>query len=269
MVTDFVTCNPQTATTAEKEFAKLRRDQKLDVDKTAHTRSHLEKLQKKEIKKEARHPTIRLELTVAPKWRREHPSNFGNPVRFGPDRVCQAANPRRDGPCRCTPCRQAQVQTRSVMTLGQKEGPVCHDKRKRVGGTAALPAVVVDQWIGEEFRVPESGSEDESDLYTAEEESHSSHPVQVDIWDLVKPAKSRKHKGMYHLWSITATNAQWSNRVVGAWSNTQCNTIDLRRFWLGFRGVGGAGGGANDRLGRLQSNHTFHSSLSCCQGARW
>ena len=195
----------QTGITAEKDLAKLRRDQKLDIDKTSHTRSHLEKLQKKELKKEARNPTIRRELTVAPKWRRrEYPANFTDAVRFGPDRVCQAANPRRDGPCRCTPCRQTQaqtqLQTRSVLASGQKEGSVCFDKRKRVGGTAALPGVVVDRWVEENFGTPEFGSDDE------EEESPKSHPTEVNIWDLVKPAKSRKQKGEYHLQAIIDTN---------------------------------------------------------------
>jgi len=202
MATEFATGKLQAEATAPNEFSKLRRDQKLDVDKTAHTRSHLEKLQKKELKKEARNPTTRRELTVAPKWRRrEHPTNSRDAVRFGLDRVCQAANPRKDGPCRCTPCRQAQaqmqVQTRSVLTSGQKEGFVCFDKRKRVGGTAALPAVVVDQWAGGDFGAPESGSEDESGPHTAEEQEElpRSHPTEVDIWDLVKRAKPRKQKG--------------------------------------------------------------------------
>jgi hypothetical protein len=78
MATEFATGNPQTGTSAANEFTKLRRDQKLDVDKTAHTRSHLEKLQKKELKKEAR--KVSGEPTVAPKWRRrEHPTNSGVP----------------------------------------------------------------------------------------------------------------------------------------------------------------------------------------------
>jgi hypothetical protein len=205
MATELPTATLRTGTT-ENEFAKLRRDQKLDVDKTAHTRSHLEKLQKKEQKKEARNPTVRRELTVVPKWRRhEHSANSRGTMRFGPDRVCQAANPRRDGPCRCTPCRepQVQVQTRCVLIAGQKEGSVCFEKRKRTGGGAALPAVVVDQWAGDDFGAPESGSEDESGPHTAEDEdSPRLHPTEVDIWDLVKPAKSRKQKGEYCLWAI-------------------------------------------------------------------
>ena len=202
MAVEFATSNPQTGTTIANEFAKLRRDQKLDVDKTTHTRSHLEKLQKKELKKEARSPTTRRELTVAPKWRRRaHLSNSRDAVKFGPDRVCQAANPRRDGPCRCTPCRQAQtqaqVQTRSILISSHKEGTVCFDRRKRVGGTAALPLGVVDRWVGD---APESESEDESGPYAAEEEElPRSHPTEVDIWDLVKPAKSRKQNSEYYL----------------------------------------------------------------------
>lgn len=200
MSTQFAVSNPKTGTAAANEFAKLRRDQKLDVDKTAHTRSHLEKLQKKELKKEVRHPTTGCELTVAPKWRRrEHPVNSRDAVRFGPDRVCQAANPRRDGPCRCTPCRQMQVQTRNLFIPGEKEGPVCFDRRKRVGGIVALPAAALDQWVREDFDASEPGREDESGPHIAEEEEGSLrlHPTEVDIWDLVKPAKprSRKQKG--------------------------------------------------------------------------
>ena len=74
---------------------------------------------------------------------------------------------------------------------------VCFDKRKRVGGTAALPAVVEDRWVGEVFGTPESENEDESGPHAAEreEELPRSHPTEVDIWDLVKPAKSsRKQK---------------------------------------------------------------------------
>ena len=75
MTTQYAIGNPQTGTTAANEFTKLRREQKLDVDKTAHTRSHLAKLQKKELKKEVRHSITRRELTVVPKWRRrEHPA---------------------------------------------------------------------------------------------------------------------------------------------------------------------------------------------------
>lgn len=200
MATQFAISTPQTGTVAANEFAKLRRDQKLDVDKATHTRSHLEKLQKKELKKEARHPTTRPELTVAPKWRRrEHPANSRDAVRFGPDRVCQAANPRKDGPCRCTPCRQMQSQTRNLFISGQTEGSVCFDRRKRVGGSVALPAVAVDQWVREDLDAPESGLEDESGPHTAEEEEGLPRlrPKEVDIWDLVKPAKprSRKQKG--------------------------------------------------------------------------
>ena len=206
MVIESATSNPQTGTTLANEFAKLRRDQKLDVDKTVHTRSHLEKLQKKELRKEARNPTTR-QLTVAPKWRhREHLANSGDAVKFGPDRVCQAANPRRDGPCRCTPCRQAQaqaqVQTPSILISGHKEGFVCFDKRKRVGGTAALPAVMEDRWVGEVFGAFDSESEDEGGLHATEngEEFPRSHTREVDIWDLVKPAKSsRKQKSKYSL----------------------------------------------------------------------
>ena len=208
MVIESATSNSQTGTTVANEFSKLRRDQKLDVDKTVHTRSHLEKLQKKELRKEARDPTTR-QLTVAPKWRRrEHLANSGDAVKFGPDRVCQAANPRRDGPCRCTPCRQAQaqaqaqVQTRSILISGHKEGSVCFDKRKRAGRTAALPAVVEDRWVGEVFGALASESEDESGLHAAEngEEFPRSYPTEVDIWDLVKPAKSsRKQKSEYYL----------------------------------------------------------------------
>jgi hypothetical protein len=205
MATELTTATLQTGTTAETELAKLRRDQKLSVDQTSHTRSHLEKLQKKELKKEARNPTTRRELTVAPKWRRrEHPMNTGNAVRFGPDRVCQAANPRRDGPCRCTPCRapvpaQPHPLTLNVFMSGRKGVPVCFDKRKRVGGTAAVPTVVVDRWMREDVCAPESETEDESGPHTAEEEAlPRSHPTEVDILDLVKPAKSRKQKGEYH-----------------------------------------------------------------------
>ena len=243
--------NPQTGATAANEFAKLRRDQKLNVDKTAHTRSHLEKLQKKELKKDARNPTSRRELTVAPKWRRrEHPANFRGAVRFGPDRVCQAANPRVDGPCRCTPCRQMQVQTRDLFISDQKEGSVCFDKRKRIGGTAAFAAVVVDQWAEEDFVASECGDEDEredeSGPHTAEEgeELPSLHPTEVDIWDLVKPAKprSRKQKCMYHLCGNMDANPNRLYRVVDACSSAEYNSLCLRRFWLSIRGVGGVGG---------------------------
>ena len=57
--------------------------------------------------------------------------------------MCQAANPRKQGPCRCTPCRQLQVQMRSLCIYGSEESTVCFDKRKRVGRTAALPTVAV------------------------------------------------------------------------------------------------------------------------------
>lgn len=250
MATQFTIGNPQSGTTAANELAKLRRDQKLDVDKTAHTRSHLEKLQKKELKKEARHPTTLRELTVVPKWRRrEHPANFRNTVRFGPDRVCQAANPRKDGPCRCTPCRQMQVQTRNLFISGQTEGPVCFDKRKRGGGTTALPTVVVDPWVGDDFGAPESGSEDETGPHTVEEGGLPRlHPTEVDIWDLVKPAKPRtqKQKGKYQLQGNIDANAQRLYRMVDSRSSAQCNTLCLRRFSLSIRGMGGAGGGSND-----------------------
>jgi hypothetical protein len=250
MDTQFAIGKPQTGTTAANEFAKLRREQKLDVDKATHTRSHLEKLQKKELKKEVRHPTTHRELTVVPKWRRrEHPANFRDAVRFGPDRVCQAANPRKDGPCRCTPCRQMQVQTGSLFISGQKEGPVCFDRRKRVGGTAALPTVAVDPWAGDDFGASESGREDENGPHTAEEGGLPRlHPTEVDIWDLVKPAKprSQKHKGKHHLHGNMDSNAQRLYRMVDARSSAQCNTLCRRRFSLSIRGVGGAGRGSND-----------------------
>jgi hypothetical protein len=244
MATEFAIGNPQTGTSAANEFTKLRRDQKLDVDKATHTRSHLEKLQKKELKQEVG------ELTVVPKWRRhEHPTNFRGAVRFGPDRVCQATNPRKDGPCRCTPCRQMQVQARNFFIFSQKGGSVCFDRRKRVGRTAALPAVVVDQWEGEDFGASESGPEDESGPHTVEEECLPSlHPTEIDIWDLVKPAKprSRKQKGEYHLRGNTDAKAQRMYRMVDARSSVQCSILCLRRFWLSIRGVGGVDGGPND-----------------------
>ena len=212
--------NPQTGTTAPNEFAKLRREQKLDVDKITRTRSHLEKLHKKELNKD---PDTRRELTVVPKWRRrEHPANSRDTVRFGPDRVCQAVNPREEGPCRCTPCRRLEEQMRSFCFYS-KESTICFDKRKRVGGTTALPTVAVDRWVEEDFDAPESRREDESGPYTAEEEGDSPrlHPTEVNIWDLVKPAKprSQKQKGEYHLQGNMDANAQRLCRMVDARSS--------------------------------------------------
>ena len=111
---------------------------------------------------------------------------------------------------------------RSLFIYGSKESTVCFDKRKRVGGTAALPTVAVDQWVGEDFGTSESRREDESGPYTAEEEGDSPrfHPTEVNIWDLVKPAKprSQKQKGEYHLQGNMDANAQQLCRMVDAWS---------------------------------------------------